>query len=37
MDFPEAYETKVGDEGRQLSGGQKQVTPFVLILQYQTC
>ncbi|CAB1104935.1 ABC [Ectocarpus sp. CCAP 1310/34] len=24
MDFPEAYETKVGDEGRQLSGGQKQ-------------
>ena len=25
MDFPEGYGTKVGDEGRQLSGGQKQV------------
>lgn len=25
MDFPDGYGTRVGDEGRQLSGGQKQV------------
>lgn len=24
MDFPEGYNTRVGDDGRQLSGGQKQ-------------
>lgn len=25
MEFPEGYDTNVGDEGRKLSGGQKQV------------
>lgn len=25
MEFPEGYDTNVGDDGRKLSGGQKQV------------
>ncbi|CAM9270278.1 unnamed protein product, partial [Hapterophycus canaliculatus] len=31
MGFPDGYETRVGDDGRQLSGGQKQASMSALL------